>query len=143
MATKGINKVIIVGNLGKEPEVKTFDNGGMMVNITVATSESWTDKNTHEKVDKTEWHKIVFKSKLAPFAADYLKKGSKVYVEGSLATRSWKDAATGETKYITEIVAHNFQVLDKRDDVNPSAKQSYSKQNPLPIDDSFDDSIPF
>jgi single-strand DNA-binding protein len=143
MASKGINKVIIVGNLGKEPEVKTFDNGGMIVNVTVATSESWTDKATSQKVDKTEWHKIVFKSKLAPFAADYLRKGSKVYIEGSLATRSWKDPKTGETRYATEIIAHNFQMLDKRDDVSPTAKQSYGNQPSMPIDDGFDDEIPF
>ena len=143
MASKGINKVIIVGNLGKEPEVKTFDNGGMIVNFTVATSESWSDKQTNQKVDKTEWHKIVFKSKLAPFAADYLKKGSKVYVEGSLATRSWKDAKTQEQRYVTEIIAHTFQVLDKRDDVSPSSKQSYSNQASAPMDNGFDDEVPF
>ena len=115
----------------------------MIVNVTVATSESWTDKATNQKVDKTEWHKIVFKSKLAPFAADYLKKGSKVYVEGSLSTRSWKDAKTGETKYQTEIQAHNFQILDKRDDVSPAAAKSYGAQAPLPMDSGFDDEIPF
>lgn len=146
MATKGINKVIIVGNLGKDPEVKNFDNGGMIVNITVATSENWTDKASGQKVEKTEWHKIVFKSRLAPLAADYLKKGSKVYLEGSLETRSWKDK-NGETKYVTEIVAHNFQALDKKDEISDeisnTVKRGSGNQSSLLLDNEFDDDIPF
>lgn len=103
-----VNKVIIVGNLGKDPEVRTFQNGGRVANLTVATSESWKDKNTGEKKEKTEWHRVVIMSDgLVGIAERYLKKGAKVYIEGQLETRKWQDQS-GVDKYTTEIVLRNF-----------------------------------
>lgn len=142
MGNKGVNKVIIIGNVGQPTEVKTFKNGGTITNVSVATSESWKDKVTNQNMDRTEWHKIVFTGKLSELAANYINKGSKIYVEGSLKTRSWKDAQ-GSAKSVTEIVANSFQLLDgKRDDEAPAAKQSYRKQAELPVE-AFDDEIPF
>lgn len=143
MANKGVNKVIIIGNVGQPPEVKTFKNGGAITNVSVATSESWKDKTTGQNMDRTEWHKIVFSGKLSELATNYIKKGSKIYIEGSLKTRSWKDAQ-GESKSVTEIIVGSFQLLDgKRDDVSPTAKQSYSKQPELQMEAFDDDIIPF
>ena len=111
----GVNKVIIVGNLGKEPEVKFMPNGSAVANITVATSESWKDKQTGEQKEKTEWHRVVMFGKLAEIAGEYLKKGSKVYLEGSLQTRKWTNQQ-GQDQYTTEIVLQGFngvmQMLD-------------------------------
>ena len=114
MASKGVNKVIIIGNLGQDPEVRHMPSGGAVTNISVATSESWKDKNTGEQQDKTEWHKVVFFNRLAEISGEYLKKGSKVYIEGSLRTRSWEK--DGVTHYTTEIVANNMQMLDSKND---------------------------
>lgn len=110
---KGINKVIIVGNLGNEPETKQLPSGGTVTNISVATSESWKDKNTGEKQERTEWHRIVFFNRLAEIAGEYLSKGSKVYVEGSLRTRKWQDNQ-GQDRYTTEIVGSEMQMLDSK-----------------------------
>lgn len=110
---KGINKVIIVGNLGNEPETKQLPSGGTVTNISVATSESWKDKNTGEKQERTEWHKIVFFNRLAEIAGEYLSKGSKVYVEGALRTRKWQDNQ-GQDRYTTEIVGSEMQMLDSK-----------------------------
>ena len=111
----GVNKVIIVGNLGKDPEVKFLPNGGAVANITVATSESWKDKQTGEQKEKTEWHRVVMFGKLAEITGEYLKKGSKVYLEGSLQTRKWTNQQ-GQDQYTTEIVLQGFngvmQMLD-------------------------------
>lgn len=142
MANKGVNKVIIIGNVGQTPEIKTFKNGGSITNVSVATSESWKDKITGQNMDRTEWHKLVFTGKLSELALNYIKKGSKIYIEGSLKTRSWKDDKGG-SKSITEIIVSSFQILDgKRDDVSPNAKESYSKQAEIPVE-AFDDEIPF
>jgi len=109
---KGINKVIIIGNLGKDPETRYMPSGGAVTNVTIATSESWKDKQTGQAQERTEWHKVVFFNRLAEIAGEYLKKGSKVYVEGSLRTRSYdKD---GQKHYTTEIVANEMQMLDSR-----------------------------
>lgn len=108
-----VNKVIIIGNLGADPEIKTFNNGGKIANISVATSEKWTDRTTGEKREQTEWHRIIFNDRLADIVEQYLRKGSKVYIEGSLRTRKWQDQ-TGQDRYTTEIRAQNMQMLDSR-----------------------------
>ena len=113
MAARGINKVILVGNLGNEPEHRVLPSGGGVTNISIATSESWKDKNTGQMQDRTEWHRVVFFNRLAEIAAEYLRKGSKVYVEGSLRTRKWQDQS-GQDRYTTEIVANEMQMLDSR-----------------------------
>ncbi|WP_371188260.1 single-stranded DNA-binding protein [Thalassotalea maritima] len=113
MASRGVNKVIIVGNLGQDPEVRFFPNGGAVCNVTVATSESWKDKQTGEQKELTEWHRIVFNGRLAEIAGEYLKKGSKVYIEGSLRTRKWQNQQ-GQDQYTTEIRANEMQMLDSR-----------------------------
>src|SRR5476649_1309958 len=113
MASRGVNKVILVGNLGADPEVRYMPSGGAVANITIATSESWKDKQTGEPQERTEWHKVVFFNRLAEIVGEYLRKGSKVYVEGSLRTRKWQDQA-GVERYTTEIVAAEMQMLDGR-----------------------------
>ena len=144
----GINKVIIVGFLGNDPEVRTMPAGDLVVNISVATSESWTDKNTGEKKEVTEWHRIVIYRKLAEIAAQYLRKGSQVYVEGRLKTRKWQDN-NGQDRYSTEIQCDNLQMLGGRNQdaaQNQPPKQqkaqSKSQQSEPPVD-AFDDNIPF
>ena len=113
MASRGVNKVIIVGNLGQDPEVRFFPSGGSICNVTVATSESWKDKQTGEPKEITEWHRVVFNNRLAEIAAEYLKKGSKVYIEGRLQTRKWQNQQ-GQDQYTTEIRANEMQMLDSR-----------------------------
>jgi single-strand DNA-binding protein len=127
--SRGINKVIIVGNLGNDPEVKYMPGGDAVANITVATSESWKDKSTGEQKEATEWHRVVFFRRLAEIAGEYLKKGSKVYIEGKLKTRKWQDQS-GNDRYTTEIVASEMQMLDGRSGAAPqqSAHQE-SKAN--------------
>jgi single-strand DNA-binding protein len=110
---RGVNRVIIVGNLGNDPEAKHSQAGAAITNITVATSENWKDKNTGEAQERTEWHRVVFFNRLAEIAAQYLRKGSKVYIEGSLRTRKWQDQQ-GNDRYTTEIVASEMQMLDAR-----------------------------
>lgn len=122
---RGVNKVILVGTLGKDPEAKTFANGGMITKVSMATSESWNDKATGERKEVTEWHNIVFQNKLAEIAQQYLRKGAKVYVEGSLSTRKWTDQ-NGQERYMTEIKAMNMQMLGDKGDgqARPVAQQS-------------------
>lgn len=110
---RGVNKVILIGNLGKDPEMKSFPNGDAFCNLTLATSDSWTDKTSGEKKEKTEWHNLVFTRRLAEIAGQYLKKGSKIYVEGSLRTRKWQDK-DGHDRYTTEIQVNDMQMLDGR-----------------------------
>jgi len=110
---RGVNKVILVGNLGKDPDMKYTASGAAIANITVATSESWTDKQTNEKVEKTEWHRVVFFRRLAEIVGEYLRKGSQVYIEGKLQTRKWQDQ-NGQDRYTTEIVASEMQMLGGR-----------------------------
>jgi single-strand DNA-binding protein len=107
MASKGVNKVILIGNLGQDPEIRYLPNGGAVANLTLATSESWKDKATGEQKEKTEWHRIAIFGKLAEIAGEYLKKGSSVYIEGSLQTRKWQDQS-GQDRYTTEIVVQGF-----------------------------------
>ena len=148
----GINKVIIVGFLGNDPEVRTMPAGDLVVNISVATSESWTDKNSGEKKEVTEWHRIVIYRKLAEIAAQYLRKGSQVYIEGRLKTRKWQDN-NGQDRYSTEIQCDNLQMLGGRNQdaaQNQPPKQQDKQQKaqskpqqPEPPVDAFDDNIPF
>lgn len=126
MASRGVNKVILIGNLGNDPEVRYMPSGGAVTNITIATSESWRDKTSGEEKEKTEWHRVVFMGKLAEIAGEYLKKGSKVYVEGKLQTRKWQDQS-GQDKYTTEIMVDGFngvmQMLSGRQDGQQSQPQ--------------------
>ncbi len=153
MASRGVNKVILIGNLGKDPEVRYSPSGSAVTNITVATSETWKDKNTGEQKEKTEWHRVVFFNRLAEIAGEYLKKGSKVYIEGRLQTRKWQDQS-GNDRYTTEIVANEMQMLDSRgggsanfgQDNGQSAQRSAPAAAPEPVAASgadFDDDIPF
>ncbi len=113
-----INKVILIGNLGADPEVRTFPDGGMLANVSIATTERWNDRQTGERRERTEWHRVVFNNRLAEIAQQYLRKGSKVYVEGSIRTNKWQDQ-NGQDRYSTEIRAQQMQMLDS----NPNAGQ--------------------
>jgi single-strand DNA-binding protein len=117
MASRGVNKVILVGNLGNDPETRFFPDGGAVTNASIATSETWKDKQTGQMQEKTEWHRVVFRDRgnfrLGQIAGEYLKKGSKVYVEGRLQTRKWQDKA-GVDHYTTEVLANEMQMLDSR-----------------------------
>lgn len=112
MASRGINKVILVGNVGQDPETRYLPNGGAVTNLSIATSDSWKDKNTGENQERTEWHRVVFYQRLAEIVAEYVRKGSKLYVEGRLQTRSWEQ--DGVKRYATEIIANEMQMLDSR-----------------------------
>jgi len=130
MARSGVNKVILIGNLGRDPEVRYSNAGAAIANVSIATSESWKDKNTGEPVEKTEWHRVVFYRRLAEIVGEYLKKGSKVYVEGSLQTRKWQDKE-GQDRYTTEIVANEMQMLDSRQ-AGGSSGGSYNESQGAP-----------
>ena len=128
---QGINKVIIVGNLGQDPESRSFPDGGSVCNISVATSESWKDKQTGQQKESTEWHRIVFKNRLAEIAQQYLRKGSKVYIEGKLKTRKWTNQQ-GQDQYTTEVMASQMQMLDGKNDSQsdtPQPTQQHTYQN--------------
>ncbi|WP_019601921.1 single-stranded DNA-binding protein [Teredinibacter turnerae] len=164
MATRGVNKVILVGNLGQDPETRYMPSGGAVTNISIATSESWKDKQTGQNQERTEWHRVAFFGRLAEVAGEYLRKGSKVYVEGSLRTRKWQDQQ-GQDRFSTEIVASEMQMLDARGagdgqgyggGYDAPAPQQHQPQAPRqapapqqappsapPSMDSFDDDIPF
>lgn len=130
--SRGINKVILVGNIGQDPEVRYLPNGGAVANVSLATSESWQDKNSGQKQEKTEWHRIVFFGKLADIVSQYVKKGSKLYVEGKLQTRKWQDQ-NGNDRYSTEIVVGpggQMQMLDGRNDSGGQPQQQQPQQQP-------------
>lgn len=110
----GVNKVILIGNLGRDPEVRYMPNGRAVVNVSLATSESWKDRNTGERQERTEWHYLVFYSPLAEIVGQYLRKGSSIFVEGRLQSRKWQDKNTGQDRYTTEIIANDMQMLGKR-----------------------------
>lgn len=142
---RGVNKVILIGNLGHPPEVRTGTSGNTVTSISLATSESWKDKTTGEQKEKTEWHRVIFFNKLAEIAGQYLTKGSKVYIEGKLTTRKWQDKE-GKDRYTTEIVADQMQMLDGK----PSSNEAPAMPAPsTPAPDSagsppvYDDDIPF
>ena len=143
---RGINKVILVGNLGADPDTRYMPSGSAVTNIRIATSESWKDKSTGDPQERTEWHRVVFFGKLAEIAAEYLRKGSQVYVEGSLRTRKWQDRE-GRDRWTTEIVANEMQMLGGR----PGSSASAPAPAPAPAtahasaasSDDLDDDIPF
>ena len=150
-----INKVIIVGNLGRDPEMRTFPSGDQVANVTIATTDKWKDKQTGEMKEATEWHRVVFNGRLAEIASQYLRKGSQVYVEGSLRTRKWTDQS-GVEKYSAEIRADSLQMLGARQDAAapaPAARPAPPPQRQAPAPaprgstgsgfDDMDDSIPF
>ena len=145
---RGVNKVILVGNLGQDPEVKYMPSGQAACNISIATTDSWNDKTSGEKVEKTEWHRVVFFRKLAEIVGEYLRKGSQIYVEGRLQTRKWQDK-DGNDRYSTEIVANDMQMLGGRGGgVAPMTEESSGTSNKEPASvgskaDDFDDDIPF
>ena len=138
----GINKVIIVGHLGNDPEMRSMPNGEAVANISVATSEAWTDKNTGERREVTEWHRIVFYRKLAEICGQYLKKGAQVYIEGRLRTRKWQDQ-NGQDRYTTEIQGDVMQMLGTRPQSADGANNSQPKPQQDASANTFDDSIPF
>jgi len=171
MASRGINKVILIGNLGQDPETRYLPSGGAVTNINIATSETWKDKQSGENQERTEWHRVSFFNRLAEIAGEYLKKGSKVYIEGRLQTRKWQDQ-NGQDRYTTEIIANEMQMLDSRGQgdsnysppprnnnqkagQNASSQnnsnqnnnyENHNNQNAAPQEaamDSFDDDIPF
>lgn len=156
MAGRGVNKVILVGNLGSDPETRFTNNNSAITSVSIATSRAWKDKNTGQPQEQTEWHRVVFFNRLAEIAGEYLKKGSKVYVEGSLRTNKWQDKE-GVDRYTTEIIANELQMLDSRGGAGDfsqsntsggasvkqggaSAPQVTQVENNF---DSFDDDIPF
>ena len=142
---RGVNKVILIGNLGQDPEVRYMPNGNAVANVTLATSESWKDRNTGEQQERTEWHRVVFFRRLAEIAGEYLKKGSKVYIEGKLQTRKWQDQ-NGQDRYTTEIVADEMQMLDSRGGGGggfESARPERGAAPPSGGNGDFDDDIPF
>ncbi|MFV2055473.1 MAG: single-stranded DNA-binding protein [Thiohalomonadales bacterium] len=158
---RGVNKVILIGNLGQDPEVKYMPSGEAVTNITVATSESWKDKTSGEQVERTEWHRVVFFRRQAEIVGEYLKKGSKVYIEGKLQTRKWQ-GQDGQDRYTTEIVANEMQMLDSKgggtsnfqpaatnnkSSAPPSQPQSQPSSAPqmttANAGGDFDDDIPF
>ena len=152
---RGINKVILVGNLGRDPETRYMPSGGAVTNVSIATSKGWKDRDSGEQKERTEWHRIVFFNKLAEIAGEYLKRGSKVYIEGELRTRDWEK--DGQKHYTTEVVASEMQMLDSRGGMggggsssggsggsqggggSPSAGDDFGQ----PPSDDFDDDIPF
>ena len=148
---RGVNKVILIGNLGRDPEVRYSPNGQAIANVNLATSESWKDKNTGEKQERTEWHRVVFFGRLAEVAGEYLKKGMQVYVGGRLQTRKWQDK-DGNDRYTTEIVASDMQMLGSRSGAGvpdesfegePSPASERSNARAAASADDFDDDIPF
>ncbi len=165
---RGVNKVILIGTLGNDPEVKYMPNGGAVTNLSIATNESWTDKNTGQKQERTEWHRIVAFRRLAEIMGEYLRKGSQVYIEGKLQTRKWQDQS-GQDRYITEIIANEMHMLGGRsggtgdfsgsnnnqqqqaapqNQSSAPQQQAPAQQNSAPAQntgsfDDFDDDIPF
>jgi single-strand DNA-binding protein len=146
---RGVNKVILIGNVGNDPDMRYTANGGAVCNLSVATTDSWRDKQSGENQERTEWHRVVMFGKLGEIAGEYLRKGSKVYIEGRLQTRKWQ-GKDGQDRYTTEIVANDMQMLDSKGggsasyDSAPASKPAPQQQpaSAPPVDD-FDDDIPF
>ena len=143
MASRGVNRVILIGNIGKDPETRYSAEGSAITNVSLATSESWKDKQTGEQKEKTEWHRVVFFGKLAEIAGQYLKKGSQVYVEGQLRTRKWQ-GQDGKDNYTTEIVADQMQMLGGLPREQRDASPGNQATSSVPQDTAaFDDDVPF
>ena len=141
---RGINKVILVGNLGRDPETRYLPSGGAVTNVSLATSRSWKDRDSGEQKEKTEWHRVVFFNRLGEIAGEYLKRGSKVYVEGELRTREWEKE--GQKHFTTEIVANEMQMLDSKggnSDYEKNNDSSNAEPSSLSSPDMVDDDIPF
>ena len=145
---RGVNKVTLIGNLGKDPEIRYTQSGSAVVNVSIATTDTWKDKQSGETQERTEWHNLVFFGRLAEIVNEYLKKGSQVYVEGRLQTRKWQDKE-GHDRYTTEIVANEMQMLGGRSGADGGASRNANQAPPssaeasnAPADD-FDDDIPF
>lgn len=139
--SRGVNKVILIGNLGTDPEIRSLPNGDTVANLKIATSESWKDKNTGKQQERTEWHTVVLFKRLGEVAGEYLKKGSKVYIEGSIKTEKWKDK-TGQDRYTTKIIGNEMQMLGK----NEGNKQNPNYTNEVLLDEVnniLNDDIPF
>lgn len=141
---RGVNRVILIGTLGQDPESKSFANGGSVCNFSIAISESWKDKNTGEQKQNTEWVRIVANGKVGEICQQYLKKGSKVYLEGSLRTRQWTDQ-NGQDRYVTEIKLSEMQMLDSKpqQQEQPQQTNSYAKPTPKPQNNADLDELPF
>ena len=143
MARSGINKVILVGNLGKDPDMRYTAGGDAVANLSIATSESQNDNQTGEKKEKTEWHRVVFFRRIAEVCGEYLKKGSSVYIEGSLRTRDWEDDQ-GNKRYTTEIIGREMQMLGgRRSEDNMDQSPQMNSSSPQPEEGLIDDEIPF
>ena len=144
---RGVNKVILVGGLGADPETKYMPSGGAVTNISIATNEQWTDKKSGQKQERTEWHRVTLFNRMAEIAAEYLKKGSQVYIEGSIRTEKYQDKETGADRYSTSIIARDMQLLGGRSDGEQSSGQYQKPQQSAPQSaggsTDFDDSIPF
>ena len=141
---RGINKVILVGNLGRDPETRYLPSGGAVTNVSLATSRSWKDRDSGEQKEKTEWHRVVFFNRLGEIAGEYLKRGSKVYIEGELRTREWEKE--GQKHFTTEIVATEMQMLDSKggnSDYEKNNNSSIAAPSSLSSSDMVDDDIPF
>ncbi|MES2219249.1 MAG: single-stranded DNA-binding protein [Pseudomonadota bacterium] len=149
MAKGSVNKVILIGNLGKDPEVRYTPNGLAVANITIATSEVWKDKTSGENQERTEWHRVALYSRLAEITGEYLRKGSKVFIEGRLQTRKWQDKTTGQDRYTTEIIADTLEMLGKagggttQSDTPMSSPAKATETSQAEPTDNFDDDIPF
>ncbi|OGT67100.1 MAG: single-stranded DNA-binding protein [Gammaproteobacteria bacterium RIFCSPHIGHO2_12_FULL_45_9] len=154
MAKGSVNKVILIGNLGRDPEVRYTPSGLAVANVTIATTEAWKDKQSGENQERTEWHRIVMYQRLAEIAGEYLRKGAKIFIEGRLQTRKWQDKNTGQDRYTTEIIADSLQMLDGKGgssnaggmpESTPAVeKTSAATADPIaPPANSFDDDIPF
>lgn len=148
---RGINKVLLIGNLGQDPEVRYTPNGNAIANVVLATSSAWRDKQTGELNERTEWHRIVFFNRLAEIVNEYLNKGSKIYIEGSLRTRKWQDKS-GIDRYTTEVIANEMQILDNRNshsapkpavETHATEAEATASTSSAKSDDNFDDDIPF
>ena len=144
---RGVNKVILIGNLGKDPEVRYMPSGSPVVNVTIATSEQWVDKTSNEKKERTEWHNVVFFNKLAEIVAEYLKKGSQVYIEGRLQTEKWQDKE-GKDRYTTKILANEMQMLGSRASGSGGSAEFNQNRSNAPMGAEapvthFDDDVPF
>ena len=143
MARSGINKVILVGNLGKDPDMRYTAGGDAVANLSIATSESWNDNQTGEKKENTEWHRVVFFGRISEVCGEYLKKGSSVYIEGSLRTRDWEDDQ-GNKRYTTEIIGREMQMLGgRRSEDNMDQSPQMNSSSPQPEEGLIDDEIPF
>ncbi|OGT35611.1 MAG: single-stranded DNA-binding protein [Gammaproteobacteria bacterium RIFCSPHIGHO2_12_FULL_37_14] len=154
---RGVNKVILIGNLGRDPELRYTPSGMAVVNATLATSEAWKDKQSGEMQERTEWHRVVFYQRLAEIVGEYLRKGSKIYIEGRLRTTKWQDKTSGQDRYTTEIIADSMQMLDSKggssavDAATTFEKPAFEKpaiaatgtSGPAPALDNFDDDVPF